>query len=57
MSRMEAGAEYDLERVKVVSPASSMIRPLLGCAILAMAAHGRRHLWQARQLPGAELPG
>ena len=57
IERIHRAAEYDLERVKVVSPASSMIKPPLGCAILAMAAHGRRHLWQARRLPGAELPG
>jgi DinB superfamily len=57
IERIHRAAEYDLEKVKVVSPASSIIKPPLGCAILAMAAHGRRHLWQARQLPGAELPG
>lgn len=57
IERIHRAAEYDLEKVKVVSPASSIIKPPLGCAILTMAAHGRRHLWQARQLPGAELPG
>jgi hypothetical protein len=56
IERIHRAAEYDLERVKVVSPGNSLLKPPLGCAILTMAAHGRRHLAQLQQLAGAELP-
>jgi hypothetical protein len=55
--RIHRAAEYDLERVKVISPANSLLKLPLGAAILTMAAHGRRHLWQAQRLAGAELTG
>lgn len=57
IERIHRAADYDLERVKVVSPAHSLLKPPLGCALLAMAAHGRRHFTQLPPLPGAELPG
>jgi hypothetical protein len=57
IERIHRAADYDLERVKVVSPANSLLKPPLGCALLAMAAHGRRHFSQLPPLPGAELPG
>jgi len=57
IERIHRAAEYDLERVKVVSPGNSLLKPPLGCAILTMAAHGRRHLAQLQQLAGAELSG
>ncbi len=57
IERIHRAAEYDLERVKVVSPGNSLLKPPLGCAILTMAAHGRRHLAQLQRSAGAELPG
>lgn len=57
IERIHRAAEYDLERVKVVSPGNSFLKPPLGCAILTMAAHGRRHLAQLQRSAGAELPG
>lgn len=57
VERIHRAADYDLERVKVVSPANGLLKPPLGCALLAMAAHGRRHFTQLPPLPGAELPG
>jgi hypothetical protein len=40
----------DLARVKVRSPVSSFIRFELGNALMLMAAHQRRHLWQAGKI-------
>lgn len=57
IERIHRAAEYDLEKVKVVSPGNSLLKPPLGCAIETMAAHGRRHLAQLQRLAGAELPG
>jgi len=57
IQRIHQAAEYDLERVKVASPGSSLLKPPLGCAILTMAAHGRRHLAQLQRSASAELPG
>lgn len=41
----------DLRRVKVASPVASWLRFPLGAALRQQAAHERRHLWQAEQLP------
>ncbi len=57
IERIHRAAEYDLERVKVVSPGNSLLKPPLGCAIVTMAAHGRRHLSQLQRSAGAELSG
>lgn len=57
IERIHRAAEYDLERVKVVSPGSSLLKPPLGCAIVTMAAHGRRHLAQLQRSAGTELSG
>lgn len=46
---MEAADGLDLGRVKVQSPASDKLKFSLGAAFGSMAAHGRRHLWQAKQ--------
>ena len=40
----------DLARAKVHSPASRLIRISLGQSLALLAAHERRHLWQARQV-------
>jgi len=47
---VEEADGLDLGRVKVQSPASDKIKLSLGAAFGSMAAHGRRHLWQAKQL-------
>lgn len=40
---------YDLGAAKVQSPFSKLLRYKLGSAFALMAAHDRRHLWQARE--------
>lgn len=40
----------DLARAKVRSPANRLIRLSLGQSLALLAAHERRHLWQARQV-------
>ncbi len=40
----------DLRRIKVQSPTTKLIRLSLGRAFQMVAAHERRHLWQARQV-------
>jgi len=47
---IELADGLDLGKVKVQSPASDKIKLSLGAAFGSMAAHGRRHLWQAKQL-------
>jgi hypothetical protein len=44
----------DLRRVKARSPVSRHIKFSLGKAFAGIAAHQRRHLWQARQLRNAD---
>ncbi|MBL8210471.1 MAG: DinB family protein [Bryobacterales bacterium] len=44
----------DLAGIRIASPASANIRLSLGAAFLTMAAHGRRHLAQARKLTTLE---
>jgi hypothetical protein len=48
--RLARAEGLDLRRVKARSPVSKHIRFSLGNAFAAIAAHQRRHLWQARQL-------
>jgi hypothetical protein len=40
----------DLRRLKTPSPVSKYVKFSLGAAFEAVAAHQRRHLWQARQV-------
>jgi hypothetical protein len=44
----------DLKRAVVTSPASRFFRMSLGAYLAFLAAHDRRHLWQARQVREAE---
>ena len=48
--RLARADGLDLGKVKARSPFTRHIRFSLGKAIAAMAAHQRRHVWQARQL-------
>jgi len=52
LERIRAAAGLDLKRAIVVSPASRLIRIPLGGYLAFLAAHDRRHLWQARQVRG-----
>jgi hypothetical protein len=40
---------FDLNRIKIASPASGRVRYNLYSCFLIIAAHQRRHLWQAEQ--------
>ena len=53
LQRIQAAAGLDLKRAIVVSPASRLFRIPLGGYLAFLAAHDRRHLWQARQVSGA----
>jgi hypothetical protein len=48
--RLYAADGLDLGKVKATSPASDRLKFPLAVAFEAMAAHGRRHAWQARQI-------
>jgi hypothetical protein len=40
----------NLNRNRVISPVTSLLRLPLGAYFVFVIAHDRRHLWQARQL-------
>jgi hypothetical protein len=40
----------DLKKIKVVSPAAKWLKMSLGARLDLIAAHDRRHLWQARKV-------
>lgn len=50
IDRIEQANGLDLRRLKIQSPGSKFIKLSLGRALAMIAAHERRHLWQARQL-------
>ncbi|MDQ1472903.1 MAG: hypothetical protein QOJ99_4383 [Bryobacterales bacterium] len=43
-------AELDLNRLKFRNPLLPLLRVRVGTALLIMAAHERRHLWQAQRV-------
>ena len=43
-------AELDLNRIRFKNPFIGFLRFTVGTGLLVMAAHDRRHLWQARQV-------
>lgn len=52
------GSQLDLDAVRVASPISSLLRMRLGTAFAFLAAHARRHLWQAEQVTRSDgFPG
>src|SRR5262249_60665334 len=53
IDRLRQANGVDLARARVRSPAASWLRIPLGTGFAIMAAHERRHLWQARQVSGA----
>ncbi|HKE89110.1 MAG TPA: DinB family protein [Gemmatimonadales bacterium] len=50
LQRVRQSVGLDLKRAIVVSPVSRLIRVPLGAYLAFLAAHDRRHLWQARQV-------
>jgi hypothetical protein len=55
VDRLRQANGLDLARARVRSPAASWIQVPLGTGFMAMTAHERRHLWQARRV--LEAPG
>jgi hypothetical protein len=55
IDRLRQANGLDLARARVSSPVSKWLRLSLGSGFALMAAHERRHLWQARRI--RELPG
>lgn len=53
LDRVRQSTGLDLRRAIVVSPVSWLIRVPLGAYLAFLAAHDRRHLWQARQVRAA----
>jgi hypothetical protein len=57
VDRLRQANGLDLGRARVSSPASRWIRMPLGSGFALMAAHERRHLWQARRvISGSGFP-
>ena len=50
LERVRQSVGLNLKRTIVVSPVSRLIRVPLGAYLAFLAAHDRRHLWQARQV-------
>ena len=48
--RIRTANGLDLKRAKVPVPGSRRLKLSLGQGFALMAAHSRRHLWQARQV-------
>jgi hypothetical protein len=53
VDRLRQASGLDLRRAKVHSPASAWIKISLNSSFALMAAHERRHLWQARRVLAA----
>jgi hypothetical protein len=50
IDRLHQANGLDLARARVASPSSRFIRLPLGSAFLVLAAHERRHIWQAERV-------
>jgi len=53
VDRLRQASGLDLRRAKVHSPANSWIKMSLNSGFALMAAHERRHLWQAQRVIAA----
>ena len=49
METLQLASGVDLARIKVASPAMSLLKLSLGQWLKSMEGHQRRHLWQARE--------
>jgi DinB superfamily len=50
LARIREANGLHLSRIKVISPVSRFLRMSLGQSFAFLAAHERRHLWQAREV-------
>lgn len=50
LARIHEANGLHLSRIKVISPVSRFLRMSLGQSFAFLAAHERRHLWQAREV-------
>jgi hypothetical protein len=50
IDRLRQASGLDLARARVSSPAARWLTMSLGSGFALMAAHERRHLWQARRV-------
>lgn len=58
LEQVDASRGLHLARVKMASPFARLLRLSLGQWFAFLAAHDRRHLWQARQVRGdSRFPG
>ena len=53
IDRLRQANGIDLARARVRSPAAEWLRIPLGSSFAVVAAHERRHLWQAKKVTGA----
>ena len=53
VDRLRQASGLDLRRAKVVSPAGKWLKMSLNSGFALMAAHERRHLWQAQRVTAA----
>jgi hypothetical protein len=49
---LHASAGLDLNRIRFVNPLVPLVRFTVGTGFLVIAAHERRHLWQAEKIKG-----
>jgi hypothetical protein len=54
VDRLRQANGLDLARARVRSPVGAWLRFSLGAGFALMAAHERRHIWQARRI--TEMP-
>ena len=50
IERIERAKDFDLSKIKIPSPVTRLLKLNLAAWFAALAAHERRHLWQARQV-------
>ena len=56
IDRLRQSSGLDLARARVSSPAVNWLRIPLGSSFAVMAAHERRHLWQAARIVESQRP-
>jgi hypothetical protein len=55
IDRLRQANGLDLGRARVRTPVATWLRMSLGSGFALLAAHERRHLWQARRI--TQMPG
>jgi hypothetical protein len=51
---IERASDFDLAKIKIASPVTRLLKLNLAAWFAGLAAHERRHLWQARQVKNHE---